>query len=349
VIMAIYPGGWEVANRLEIGRAACGVAISHDQVGRELIFVIGGQVSDNSSALQSVEIYDVNTWERAWPNKDLKLPKGVYSAGVTTDRTGRIYVVGGSTVPSDPNPSKSVYRLDPTDPDRGWEELSALPYGLCGMGVGVIGDVLYALAGAKGYQNGRYIMSEEIHELALSGAGSWQLCQTAKVQPGRNLIASASTADSIFLVGGYANDRDSSGTYGSRPYIERFYRDGSGCPRVDRVGQLAVPRHGAAALCWDGKWLVVLGGMLDHYGGGFASNDPRDDVNCFDIATRTWGASWEGSWGPGPMPPITDMRHRRYRFGAAAAVRGKGRIFAAGGDSDGELNNVESFLPYRYT
>lgn len=141
---------WDAASVPDLNIARYGAGSTVDERGR--IWVVGGD-DGTATSLSSVEIYDPARPELGWTFGP-KLNVARESAGVVTDRIGRIYAIGGSTFPVH---IASVERFDPCKPDDGWvlleEEILGTPSQQDESVLGADGRIYVAGGWLPGYTN----------------------------------------------------------------------------------------------------------------------------------------------------------------------------------------------------
>ncbi|XP_049954201.1 kelch-like protein 5 isoform X1 [Schistocerca serialis cubense] len=169
---------WSFVASMFTQRSTVGVAVLNSK-----LYAVGGR--DGSSCLRSVECYDphTNKWTACAP---MAKRRGGVGVGVAN---GYLYALGGHDAPIS-NPSASrfscVERYDPKSDT--WTTVASMSHGRDAIGVGLLGDRLFAVGGYNGHHYLKLVEAydpekNEWEEVAPLTTGRARLCVVVVKNP----------------------------------------------------------------------------------------------------------------------------------------------------------------------
>jgi len=205
------------------------------------LYVIGGLQSLRFTAVASVFEYDAtsNSWSR---RADLPSPRGAGGIAVIGER---IFVAGGFR-----QGAVNDFAAYDVAGDR-WEMLPPMPTARDHLGAAAMDGLFYAVGG-------RDQQLFDVVEVYDPVATSWSL---RRVMPtARGGLAVAALEGLLFAIGGEGNPADHEGIFRETEAYD---------PATDtwrRLPHMLTPRHGTAAVAWDGVIYVPAGATTAGFG-----------------------------------------------------------------------------------
>jgi N-acetylneuraminic acid mutarotase len=223
------------------------VAVNHPAaaaVGGRLV-VIGGYAGPVlQNPVDTVQVFDPveGRWGLGTP---MPTPRGGLAAAVLD---GWIVVVGGA------RDGVSLGEVARYDPAAGvWETLPPMPTPRDHLGVAVLDGRLHALGGRAGRD-----FALRAHEVFEPATGEWS--EAEPLPTGRSGHAVAALEGCLYALGGEGNPQRRDGMFDE---VERFVGATSAW---ERLGAMAVPRHGMGAVPVEGRMLVPAGATVAGFG-----------------------------------------------------------------------------------
>jgi N-acetylneuraminic acid mutarotase len=175
-------GAWQRLPNLPQGRYEFGAAT----IG-ETIYIVGGMILPTVHTIsRDLSSYDVEngTWKTLAP-----LPQPVHHPGVVTHE-GKLYVIGGYNFYT--NATNAVFVYDPQT--NAWQRKADLPKFRAALGVGVIGDNIYAFGGTD---HGTAYGDAFVYDIA---ADSWSILPNVPIPVEH--VGYAVADNTLYAVGG---------------------------------------------------------------------------------------------------------------------------------------------------
>ena len=210
------------------------------------LVVVGGYRGPGlAGATDAVQVYDPAS--RAWSlGAPLPSPRGSPAAAVLD---GRLVVVGGA------RDGASLGDVDAYDAAAdAWTALAPLPTARDHLGLVAIDGRLYAVGGRDGTRD----FALDVLEVYDPTADRWSAAPP--LPTGRSGHATAVLDGCLYVLGGEGNPRTRDGMFDA---VERFDPVAG---TWKRLAPMALPRHGAGVVVWDGELVVVGGAVVAGYG-----------------------------------------------------------------------------------
>jgi N-acetylneuraminic acid mutarotase len=253
-----------------------------------VIYVVGGERRDRSTALARVDAYTVAT--NSWTQVAF-LPSARFAPNGASMISGKLYVTGGRN--SSGNLTRTLYVYDPAS--NVWTRKTDMPTGGCGGDQGVINGQLYVYTGCYSERT----MGAVFFRYNPS-TNSWTKRAAPPVDHSSG--AGAVINGKFYLAGGFnlVAATSTNSEFEEKTNQLDVYDPATNSWTTKRF--MSFSRSGMAAAGLNGK-LYLVGGN------GFPSEFPLTTVEVYDPATDSWT-------NQAPLPIGT-------AFGAAAAAGGK--------------------------